>query len=68
MNDAELDVMKRLLGALMWTSGSSDFAFPEGKANVGWDSLCRPVIADAIELLKGRGEYPLIMDEETIDE
>ena len=34
---------EKMLDALIWCSGSADFA-PGGKAHVGWVATCRPLI------------------------
>ncbi len=38
--DAQLCAMRE---ALIWCSGSADFG-PGGKAEIGWNKLCRPLI------------------------
>jgi hypothetical protein len=58
MDSTEVKEMKKLLGtidkltdALIWTSGSADFA-PDGQACIGWDKLCRPAIDEGLEAMK----------------
>lgn len=40
------ELLDKYIGALQWCSGSDDFQI-EGKARVGWDKLCLPLLADA---------------------
>jgi len=49
---SELEILKadkkELLEALIWCSGSDDFQVG-GKARVGWEKLCQPIIQENIE-------------------
>jgi len=34
----------KLIEALQWCSGSDDFQHPDGKARLGWEKLCKPLL------------------------
>jgi hypothetical protein len=44
------EALDKALEALIWCSGSDDFA-PEGKAAVGWETFARPIVNQAIDVL-----------------
>ena len=46
-----LETIDRLTDALIWASGSGDFA-PGGLACIGWDKSCKPAIDDGLEAMK----------------
>ena len=50
-------LLDRCLEALSWCSGSNDFQ-KGGMAEVGWERLCRPLIAELLEITFPRTKGP----------
>ena len=40
--------IKELENALLWCSGSPDFA-PEGQARKGWERVCQPLLVEMVD-------------------
>jgi hypothetical protein len=38
------DKLDKYKDALIWCSGSEDFQYPDGKARIGWEKLCMPLL------------------------
>ena len=57
-----LQLINKLVDALIWCSGSGDFA-PEGTARAGWLGLAQPAIDKGKEYLEPFGSIPTIIED-----
>lgn len=46
-----IDALEETVECLIWCGGSSDFAYPDGKASEGWQNTAIPAIDKASKLL-----------------